>query len=146
MSHRGRPDVVAGEERVRYSDRPPDLERPPRAPAVEPALKLVEPSHDAAVLVRAKGVGCKVGADLGPDRFAEIAHLAAPVEVVHELLRAERDEHADRDDRQVPHYRVPAVRRRHFQRLNICGDPHPFRQVYRLWTGRGMKPSSSSRT
>src|SRR3954468_14853644 len=72
------PNVGAREERVRDADRPGDLERPPRAPAVEPALKLYEPSLDAAVFVRAKGVGCKVGADLGPDRFAKVAHFAAP--------------------------------------------------------------------
>jgi hypothetical protein len=52
---------------------------------------------------------------LGAERGNELRDVVALVNPFDDLLRAERDQHAERHDRQLPRDRAPAVRRLQLQ-------------------------------
>jgi hypothetical protein len=86
-----------------------------RRSGLEPLLKRIEPLHRARIRCSDMLPPGAIVGQLGAQCSDELGNLAPLVDAIDELLGSQRDQYAERDDRELPGDRVPAVRRLQLQ-------------------------------
>ena len=94
-----------------------------RPGGIDQRLQFREALYDARLLFGARLELGHVQLELAANGLFGVARFAALMDIVDHLLRTERNQHAERDDPQLPHHRIPPVRRPKLISLNMRSDP-----------------------